>query len=173
MSETPQTPPPSESNPPSTGQPAISFNSDQMKAAVQGTHMYDLGIIGAGVLAFLFSLIPSYYTAHVGPFHDSFNAWHGFWGWFAAILALAGSGILAARLFARVTLPFPVRLTVLGLYAASLICTIIAGLTWAGADTGGVDIGKYTGHGFMYWLSLIVIVAGLALAFMRKDTAEA
>jgi hypothetical protein len=147
----------------------MSFNSDQMRAAVQGSHHYDLGIMAAGVLAFLFSLIPSYYTAHSGPFSDSFNAWHGFWGWFAALLALVGAAILAVRMLGKMAMPFPVRWTVLGLFVASLICTIIAGLTWAGIDTHGIDVGKYTGHGVMYWLSLIVIAAGTALAFLRKD----
>jgi hypothetical protein len=170
MTETPQTPPPAEPPPPAASRrPAVNVNADQMRAAVKTTHQYDLGIIAAGVLAFLFSLIPSYYTAHAGPFHDSFNAWHGFWGWFAAVLALAGAAVLAARLIAGVAMPFPVRWTVLGLFGVSLLCTIIAGLTWAGADTGGADVGDFTGHGVMYWLSLIVIVGGLALSAMRKD----
>jgi hypothetical protein len=170
MSETPQTPPPSEPPPPSgSGRPASSMNADQMKAAVQGANQYDLGIIAAGVLVFLLSLFPGYYTFDVGAVDGSYNAWHGFFGWFAAVLALAGAGLLAARLFANVSLPFPTRLTVLGLFGAALLFVIIAGLTWAGQDTGGVDIGKYTGHGFTYWLSLILIIAGGALAFMRKD----
>jgi hypothetical protein len=185
MSETPQTPPPMEPPPtgsggatgasgPTTpaGRSSGGYNADEMKAKVQGTNQYDLGIIGAGLLAFILSLIPSYYTANSGPFSDSFNAWHGFWGWFAVVLALVGAGLLAARLFGNVTLPIPLRLTVLGLFAAAFLLTIIAGLTWAGLDTHGVDVGKYTGHGVIYWLCLIVIAAGTALAFLRKDATD-
>ncbi|MDX6296546.1 MAG: hypothetical protein QOI51_403 [Nocardioidaceae bacterium] len=180
MSETPQTPPPPEPPPPGsggatggpTGRSAGGYSSDQMKAAVQGTDRYDLGIIGAGERAFRLSLIPGYYTASVPGFSDNFNAWHGFFGWFAALLALVGAGLLAARLFANVTLPVPLRLTVLGLFGAAFVFTIIAGLTWAGLDTHGVDVGKYTGHGVIYWLSLIVILAGGALAFLRKDVPD-
>lgn len=179
MSETPQTPPPSEPPPPGsggasspTGRSAGGYNADQMKAQVQSTNPYDLGIIAAGVLTFILSLIPSYYTLDAGEISDNLNAWHGFWGWFAAVLALAGAGLLAARLFGNVTLPIPLRLTVLGLFAAALVFTIIAGLTWAGHDTGGADVGDFTGHGIMYWLCLILIAAGTALSFLRKDATD-
>jgi hypothetical protein len=169
MSETPQTPPPSEPPPPAgAGRPAGGYNADQMKASIQSANPYDLGVIAAGVLAFIGSLLP-YYTVHLGGLSDSETAWHGFFGWFAAILALAGSAILAAVLFAKVTLPFPTRLTVLGLYAAALLCVIIAGLTWPGAPSGSGDL---TGHGFGYWLSLIVILAGAGLSFMRMKADE-
>lgn len=183
MSETPQTPPPSEPPPPGsggatpTGRSSGGYNADQMKAQVQSTNPYDLGIIAAGVLTFILSLIPSYYTASAGGLGDNFNAWHGFWGWFGVLLALIGALLLAARLFGNVTLPIPLRLTVLGLFAAALLFTIIAGLTWAGVDTGaaeaaGVDVGKFTGHGFIYWLCLILIAAGTALSFLRKDATD-
>ncbi len=170
MSEVPQTPPP----PSGTGGSSSSggVNADQMKAAVRSAHPYDLGIMAAGALTFLLSLIPTYYTANAPGFSDNYNAWHGFWGWFATILALAAAAILAATLLARLSLPFPVRLTVLGLFALALVFTIVAGLTWAGTDTGGEDPGKYAGHGFIYWLSLIVILAGLALSFLRKDARD-
>jgi hypothetical protein len=193
MTETPQTPPPPEPPPPgsggatgqpasnyepaqgtgggATGRPAGGYNADQMKAAVQSSNPYDLGIMGIGLLVFLLSLFPTYYTYDIGGFSGSFNAWHGFFGWFAAVLALAGAAILAAHLLAKVVMPFPVRLTVLGIFAVALICVIIAGLTWAGRDTGGVDVGKYTAHGFTYWVSLILIAGGTALSFLRKDAA--
>jgi hypothetical protein len=177
MSETPQTPPPSEP-PPSgsgggTGRAAGGYNADEMKAQIQSTNQYDLGIIAAGVLAFILSLIPSYYTLDVPGFGDNLNAWHGFWGWFGVLLAVVGAGLLAARLFFHVTLPIPLRLTVLGLFGAALVFTLIALLTWAGHDTGGADVGKYTGHGVIYYLVLLVILAGAVLAFLRKDAAEA
>jgi len=145
-----------------------------MKAAVQNTHQYDLGIIVLGLLAFIFSLIPSYYTADVpGLLSDNLNAWHGFWGWFGAVLALAGAALLAAEVLMNMAMPMPTRLVVLVLFGLGLLCTIIAGLTWAGYDTHGVDVGKYTGHGFSYWACLILILAGTVLAFLRTEYAGA
>lgn len=171
MSETPQTPPPAEP-PPSSGA-GSSFSADQMKSSVQEAHQFDLGIIVVGVLTFIFSLIPSYYTAHISfsgvgaSYHDNFNAWHGFWGWFAALLALAAAIVVAAQIFGGWRPPPFMPMVVLGLFGLALLCTLIAGLTWAGVDTAGVDIGKYTGHGFSYWVSLLLIIAGTALAFLR------
>lgn len=178
MSETPQTPPPSEP-PPSgsgggTGRAAGGYNADQMKAQLQSTNPYDLGIIAAGVLAFIFSLFSYYkYSASGGGFSVSatVSAWHGFFGWFAAIVALAASVLLAANLFAKVHLPFPLRLSVLAAYAVAAVCVILALFVVPGGDLSGTGIDK--GHGISYWISLIIIVGGAVLAFLRKDAAEA
>ena len=177
MSETPQTPPPSEPPPPGSGgpsgRPAGGYSSDQMRTAVQGANRYDLGIIAAGVLAFIFSLF-SYYSVSIsaggfGGASGSESAWHGFFGWFAALVALAASAALAARLFARVTLPFPLRMAVLAAYGVATVCVILALLIIPGkVSAPGVDYG----HGIGYWLSLIVILAGTALAFLRKDAPD-
>ena len=105
MSESPQTPPPMEPNPPTSGgQSTSSFNADQMKSAALEAHRMDLGIIAIGVLAFIFSLF-SYYKYSVSfagiSSSGTVSAWHGFFGWFAAVVALAASGVLAARSSAR------------------------------------------------------------------------
>src|SRR3954467_7669138 len=50
----------------------------------------DWVIMGAGVLIFIFSFV-SYYTFSAGGFTVSESAWHGFFGWFAMLLALIGS----------------------------------------------------------------------------------
>jgi hypothetical protein len=177
MSETPQTPPPMEPPPTGSGgatnRPGGGYNADQMKASVQAANPYDLGIIATGILAFIFSLF-SYYTvsysaAGFGGVSGSESAWHGFFGWFAALLALAASAVLAAALFARVRMPFPVRLAVLVAYAVAALCVIIALFVIPGkVDAAGID----WGHGIGYWLSLIVILVGTALAFMRKDAVD-
>jgi hypothetical protein len=54
----------------------------------------DWGLLAAGPLAFIFSLF-SWYTYSLGPYDASLNAWHGFFGWFAVLLALVGSAALA------------------------------------------------------------------------------
>ncbi|WP_375496964.1 hypothetical protein [uncultured Jatrophihabitans sp.] len=129
----------------------------------------DWGIIAAGALAFIFSLF-DYYTVTVsgGGFSSSASesAWNGFFGWFAAVLAVVGAGLVAAQLFAPQTkLPVPARLAGLGAFALSLVCVILALFVFPEdvPDTSGID----TGHGFGYWASLIVIIAGLVLSLMR------
>jgi hypothetical protein len=68
---------------------------------------YDWGILAAGFLAFIFSLF-SYYTASFAGISASESAWHGFFGWFAALVALLSAGLLAVHIFAPATkLPVP------------------------------------------------------------------
>ncbi|HEU5268587.1 MAG TPA: hypothetical protein VFU36_01595 [Jatrophihabitans sp.] len=138
----------------------------------------DWGIIAAGVVAFIFSLFNFYkYTLTVGGVHeasDSVSAWHGFFGWFGVLVALLASLVLAAELIARVRFPFPTRLAVLGGYVVALICELLALLIVPG-DTGGLNgafgIKIDKGHSFGYWITLIAVIAGTALAYKRfSDT---
>jgi hypothetical protein len=154
------------------------MSGDQVKAAFQGAHRYDLGIIGAGVLAFIFSLLP-YYTASFdgGPgfsVSEDASAWHGFFGWFAALCALAAAVLVALSLL-RIPLQFPLRLVVLALFGVATICVVLALFVIPGGDCQGIQACEDAvdfGHGIGYWLSLIVIVAGTALAFLRKDATD-
>lgn len=134
----------------------------------------DWGILAAGVLAFIFSFM-SYYTVSVsvsgfGSASASGNAWHGFFGWFAMLCALVGSAIVGAEIFApSVKLPFAARLASLAAYAVATLCVVLALFVFPG-NTGGIsEFGVHVnkGHGAGYWLSLIVIIAGLVLTLMR------
>jgi uncharacterized membrane protein len=138
----------------------------------------DWGIMAAGILALIFSTF-DYYTATAkaagSSASDSISAWHGFFGWFATLLALAGAIVLAVHLFApSVQMRIPARVTVLGTFLLSLLCVVIAGFVTPGAKSSGqlsADLGvKVTidyGRGAGYWLSLIVILAGAVLAYLR------
>jgi len=176
----PPPPPPAEPDwsapppPPATGQPASGSGPVNL-AAVKPM---DWGIIAAGVLALIFSTFDYYTGTAKGPggsISNSISAWHGFFGWFAALVALAASAVLAVHILApKVAMPFPVRLTVLGGYALSLVCMIIAGFVTPGArsaaDLGaaaGSGISVEYGRGAGFYLSLIVILAGVALSFLR------
>jgi hypothetical protein len=129
----------------------------------------DWGILGAGFLAFIFSLFDYYTVSYSGGGYSasaSASAWHGFFGWFGALLAIAASALVAIELFApQVKLPFPARLAGLGGYAVATLCVILALFVWpdGGYSGDGVD----EGHGFGYWASLIVILAGLVLSLAR------
>ncbi len=149
-----------------------------MKAAFQGAHKFDLGIIAAGVLVFLLSLFP-YYTVSISAGlgisgSDSVTAWHGFFGWFAALLVLVAAALLVAHLL-RVALPVPLRLTVLGLFAAATLCVVMAFFVIPGGDCQGIKVCEDSidfGHGVGYWLSLLIVLGGLALSYLRKDATD-
>jgi hypothetical protein len=133
----------------------------------------DWGILAAGLLAFIFSFV-SYYSYKVsisgfGSATGHWNAWHGFFGWFAMLLALVGSALVAMTLFApQVKLPIANRLGALGAYALATISIILA-LFVVPSPGGYSGPGLNKGHGAGYWLSLIVILAGLVLTFMRAQ----
>ncbi|MDT4987746.1 MAG: hypothetical protein QOI74_1840 [Micromonosporaceae bacterium] len=162
----PPPPPPGQWGPP----PGGGYPAPQGGFDPKTLNPLDWGILGAGLLAFIFSLF-DYYTVSVsgGGFSvsDSASAWHGFFGWFAALLAVVGAALVALDLFApQVKLPIATRLAGLAAFALATLCVIIAlfVIPDGGADNiPGVD----TGHGFGYWASLIVIIAGLVLSLMR------
>lgn len=137
----------------------------------------DWGIIAAGVVAFIFSLF-AFYTYSVSisiaglsttSRSVSWSAWHGFFGWFGVLLALVAAILLAAQLIAKMTLPFPIRTVVLALFVLALICLLLALFVVPGNTGGsglfGVHVNK--GHGFGYWISLIAVIVGTALAGKR------
>ena len=159
---------------------STSMSGAQAKTALQNAHKFDLGIIACGLLAFLFSLFP-YYTVSVegvgafGGISDSATAWHGFFGWFATLLALAAAVVVLLSLLG-IKLPIPTRLAALGLFAAATLFTLIALFVFpGGTDCQGVEACEDAvdfGRGFGYWASLLVILGGTALAFMRKDAKD-
>lgn len=148
-------------------------------------------IIAAGVLALVFSFV-SYYSydavtrqaagpaqhLHIG----TLSAWNGFWGWFAALSAIAGSAFVAIEVFApNVKLPFPSRLAALVAYAVAAVSVVLAlflvpspsvgfGFTALQSTIGKSGFIVFTldkGHASAYWLSLIVIIAGFVLSLIR------
>ncbi|GAB2485992.1 hypothetical protein [Jatrophihabitans fulvus] len=167
----PQNPPPGGYPPPGGGQPGPWNGPGKQGFDPKTVNPLDWAIVGAGVLAFIFSLFP-YYTISadfgpaIGERSESATAWSGFFGWASTLLALAGAAAVAVTLFApQVRLPKPGRLIGLGLFAAATLFVILASFL-NGYDDGGLDQVD-TGRGIGYWLSLIVIVAGLVLSLMR------
>jgi hypothetical protein len=136
------------------------MSSDDLKRAMQEADRFDIAIVVIGVVAFLLSFFP-YYTFH----GFNWSAWHGFFGWFAAFVVLGAAGLLASKMMGITILePSLLRLSVLGGFAVALLCIILALFV----DPSGVDFGR----GFGYWASLILVLAGTALAFMRKDATD-
>jgi hypothetical protein len=165
---------PAQSGAPAAGGSQYDFN--QAKTTLQGAHKYDLGIIAAGVIAWLAGFM-SFYTAsasfagHSVSAHAS--AYHGFFGWFAVWVALAGAVVVALALFNLVrNLPMPLHQIAAGAFGLALLCLILAFFITPGGDacngaSGFAGVSCSTGHGFGYWLALIAVLAGLALSVMR------
>jgi hypothetical protein len=159
--------------------------ADQAKAALKGANPLDWAIIGAGALAFLLSLFGGYYTYKVTIEGEdsllqgalgvdntsSFNAWHGFLGWFAAVMALAAAVLMVLGLMGVIANRTVLRLGVAAAFGVAALSVLLALLVVPGSDEnqsfGGVSIDVDPGHGITYWLSLVVILAGAALAALR------
>ena len=140
----------------------------------------DWALLAIGLLTFLFSFIAFYHESQSGPgipsSSSNASAWHdvfggGFFGWFAMLLAVIGAVVLALDLFApQVKLPgsVPARLLVLYAFAAAALFELLA--IFIHPKFGSIALGAFkasVGHGFGFWISLILILAGAALAFLR------
>jgi hypothetical protein len=164
---------PAQSGAPATG--GSSYDFTQARATVQGAHKFDLGIIAAGVIAWLAGFMPFYtasasFAGHSASAHAS--AYHGFFGWFAVWVALAGAVLVALSLFNVVRdLPLPLHQIAAGAFGLALLCLILALFITPGGDAcngaSGFGVSCSTGHGFGYWLALLAVLAGLALSVMR------
>jgi hypothetical protein len=164
-------PPPQPTGASQWGAPASSGSQNNPLAGINASSVnpLDWGILAAGLLAFIFSFF-SYYTVSVKSvitISAHHSAWLGFFGWFAALVALASAALLAAVIFSpsSIRLPFPVRLVVLAGFALATICVLLAWFITPDAASGfsGVSYGR----GIGFYLSLIVIVVGTVLAFLR------
>jgi hypothetical protein len=112
-----------------------------------------------------------------GGVSESASAWHGFFGWFGALCAVVAAAVLAAHLYG-VTMPFPVRLVVLALFAVALLCTLLALFVYPGEGCEEIEFMSKEvcdsfdeGRGIGYWLALLSTAAGTALAAMRRSAA--
>jgi hypothetical protein len=150
-----------------------------LKDALQGADPFDLGIVAAGVVAFFASMMP-FYTVSVatGGFSISghVSAWHGFFGWFAALLALGGAVLVALPLF-KVTLPVVAHQAAVGAFGVALLCLVMALFVTPGGGCGSAaalgGIHCDTGHGFGYWLALLAVLVGFGLSVMRARSTTA
>jgi hypothetical protein len=100
-----------------------------------------------------------------------FSAWDGFFGWFSTLLAVLSAALLAVELFApQGQFGISVRLVVLGGFALATLFVVIAGFVDS-RDVSGTSIDSSRGAG--YYLSLIVILAGGVLSFLRlRETGD-
>jgi len=120
----------------------------------------DKGVLGAGIVALIFSFVSHYYggSVNVGGFHYSagVNAWHSY-AIFGMLLILLATVVAAIRVAGAAQLPkLPVgpNLLIAGLAGLGTLLVLVRGLT---AGSGG-------GPGYSYgiqWSGYIVIIAGV------------
>ena len=187
--------PPLEPSPP-PGEPSTAPPRGSGQFDPQSVDVKDWVILGAGVLAFVFSF-PSYFVVKATSkitgkgcpalsataVRGMESAWHGFFGWFAALVAVLAALLLALHVFGP-KMAIPIRLVVFGGFALALLSVILAFFMHPGTAQGGTRSGQigactltfeaHVGHGFGYWASLIVIAAGAVVAYLQlRDSGEA
>ena len=126
----------------------------------------DWAIIGAGVVAFVFSLFDYFtYKVILAGFSRtvSTSAWHGGLAPIAILLAVGAAVLLALQVIAKLRLAFPVRLVVLAAFAlASLLLLLALFVVPGNTASAGARVKIDKGHGFGYWISLLAVLAGTA-----------
>lgn len=172
-----QQPPP----PPPPGQP---YFAPQVARPKAGFDPLGIGIVVAGVLALVFSLITTFYTVSVTAsangqhYSDSagVNAWHGFFGWVGALLALVAAVYVVLAAFGVYPPNVPAPLATAGILGLSFICELVALFVIPQAG-GGVDEARKMGidvdfgHGWNYWAVFILVIVALVLAVLRMAKA--
>jgi len=140
----------------------------------------DWAIVGVGVILFVFSFF-GYYSfdypgvsvggTTYGGGSQSFGAWHtdgGTWlAWLAMAIGVIAAVVVALQLFVpSFKLPWPSRLLALGLFTLSFLLYVIAIFAHD-------DFGPDGGHGFSFWISLVLALVGAVLSLMRlQQTGE-
>jgi hypothetical protein len=165
----PPPPPPGQWGPP----PGGGYGAPQGGFDPKNVNPLDWGIIGAGVLAFIFSFINFYTYSAKGGFSGisvDQSAWSGFLSLLAILLIIVGTALIALDLFApQVKLPIATRLAGLGAFGLATLLLIIALFTVPDYGGGGPGYDKAVdeGHGFGYWATLLMAIVGLVLSLMR------
>jgi hypothetical protein len=167
--------------PPPASSGGAQYDFNDAKATLESANKLDLGIVAAGLVALIGSWLPFYTWSvgirGIGSTSGSLSAWHGFFGWLAVLIALATSAAVALELFKVVTLPMPVHQVAVagfGLSFLLLILTLLVDPSGGCNGAGGLGIQCDIGRGFGFWLAVLAVVAGGALAFLRmreSDTA--
>jgi hypothetical protein len=125
----------------------------------------DLGVMAAGAAALVFSFLPFWgYKIKVQGFGgggSSITAWHGA-AWFGMVMLIAAAAVVAARVFADVTLPtLPVgwHVIVAALAVVGAVLVILRGLTYG--DGGYSGVGGSISAG-VRWGGYLLFLAAIA-----------
>lgn len=175
MTFQPPAPPP----PPPPPPPGGGYGAPRPAFDPKSVNQLDWAILGVGALTLIFSFF-GFYTASASggglDYSESWSAWHdiaggGFFGWIGMVFAVAGAVVLALQLFSpQVRLRMDPRFLALAGFALGAICEILAIFihpTFGSASGAGFHASF--GHGFSFWIILILTIGGTVLTLMRAQ----
>jgi len=134
-------------------------------------------VLGGGFLAFIMSFLPFYsYKISVLGINESgsLTAWHGFFGWFGALLLLGAAALVALNIFMGLKNPILPLVTLLAA-GVGLLCVVLAVIVYSAnaksqlgtiPDLGNLDATVHFGGGIGFWLCLVCALAATAGALM-------
>lgn len=125
---------------------------------VQEINRNDLGVMIAGVVAFIASFLPYVgASAHIGPVHvsENANAWHSY-AVLGLLLVFAAAIVIAVKTFASMpTMPIGLHVLAAGLAALGTLLLIIRAFTVGNEGITGVNVG-------VRWGGYVLFIAGIA-----------
>jgi len=111
---------------PYAGQPYAQPAQPYAQVPAPKPNAVDLVLAVAGVVALIASFLP-YYAATHGYITEKASAWHGFFGWFAAlVMVFAGVVALLPRFRPAMRGSETTRMGVLGLGVVAVLCVILS-----------------------------------------------
>jgi len=134
---------------------------------------FSLGALGAGVLAFVFSLFDSYVTASVSGFgSQGTNAWVSF-ATLGMLLILAATALVGVKAFAGQSLPAvaPWHLVAAALAGVGTLLLILRALTAGGDSIASGFVEVSVGPGWSGWLLFILGIALTVCAVLDSRAA--
>ena len=162
MSDEMAPPPPPPPPPPAGG----GFDANAALNEFKGADPLDLAVVGAGALALILSFFSSFYTVGVsfGGYSagsGGISAWHGFFGWAGVLLLLAAAAVTALKIL-KIAVPNE-EIIVVAAAVGGLLFVLLALLVDPVSTYGVVKIG----HGWTYWLTLILAVVSGGVTGMK------
>jgi hypothetical protein len=130
----------------------------------------DWGVLGAGVLALLFSFFSWYHysISELGFNHDYGGIGGGFTGFLVKVLILVGIAAVAIAVLApQVVLPVPVRLIGVGAFGLATLFTLFKLLIRPRPCFLSICAPGHYSPSIGLYLTLIVLIVATALAFLR------
>ena len=127
--------------------------------------------LAMGPLALVFSLL-TFYTGTASTrgisVSQTWNAWHGVFGWFGALVAFGASVLVALELFApgQVALRWPTWRAVGVLFALAVVAYLIAWFVTP-ITAAGTGYTVHFGRGIGFYGGLVFAVIGLVVAVLR------
>lgn len=163
--------------------PPGGFEPQPLENALRTADRQDLALVCAGILALIFSVVPWWYSASFRGSSDHTNAWHGFFPWFGALLAVAG-GVFVALIVLNALPQLPVNayLVTTGFFGLAAVLLLVSLFTspyvsqlqdlchGVGRSCSRSDLetlGFDFGTGVLLWLTFLLVLAATVIAAFR------